>query len=246
MKNGRIRIIEQGEQSITLWDWLLEYGGCSSNAEVRERLVTQNNGIVTQKYVPEIKLSHHIQDRIVAQSMGLYTDTLFSWLCTIFPVTSVQDAYRLFNVGSFGTKTVFWYKNFVGQYCFDKIMTYKSDGHRDKSAKPGRVFQVKDGYTDRCFFGEHLLTDWRNENFVVESEKTALILYLYSGRKVIATGGSSCLAAIGKGSILLPDYDKAGETWNEWGKVSEWWKRFRNVQEGWDIGDAIVEKLCKK
>jgi hypothetical protein len=174
--------------------------------------------------------------------MGKYSDTLFSWLCTVFPEQEVINAYDLYNVGSDGLKTIFWYKNFIGKYCFDKVMTYKNDGHRDKAKVPGRTFMLRDGYTDRCFFGEHLLEDWRKENFVVESEKTALILYLYSGRKTIATGGSSCLASVGKGSILLPDYDKAGDTWSDWGKVSDWWNRFKDVQEGDDIGDSIIKK----
>lgn len=246
MKSGKIRIIEQGEQSLSLWDWLLEYGGCNSNGEVRERLLTLSSGTVTQKFTDEIVHAKHIKNEWIESTMGKYSDTLFSWLCTLFPKPNVQQAYQLYNVGSIGLRTVFWYKNFAGEYCFDKIMTYKPDGRRDKEIKPGRNYLVKDGYTDRCFFGEHLLEDWRKENFVVESEKTALLMYLHYGKKVIATGGSSCLAALGKGSILLPDYDKAGETWNDWGKVSEWWKRFSHVEEGWDIGDAIVEKIKRK
>jgi hypothetical protein len=50
------------------------------------------------------------------------------------------------------------------------------------------------------------------------------------------------LASVGKGSILLPDYDKAGDTWSDWGKVSDWWNRFKDVQEGDDIGDSIIKK----
>ena len=245
MKSGKIRIIEQGEQSLSLWDWLLEYGDCNSNKEVRERLLSESTGVTVQKYVPEIVRANYIDQSTVSESMGIYSDTLFSWLCSLFPEQNVINAYDLYNVGSIGSKTVFWYKNFIGKYCFDKVMAYKNDGHRDKVEKPSRKFLVRDGYTDRCFFGEHLLTDWRKENFVVESEKTALTLYLYSGRKVIATGGSSCLSSIGKGSILLPDYDKAGETWNEWGKVSAWWKRFDGVEEGDDIGDLIVQKKSR-
>jgi hypothetical protein len=242
MKSGKVRIIEQGEQSLSVWDWLIAYGDCNSNKEARARLLAEGNGIVTKRYEPEIKRSRHIDEQTVFNSMGKYSDTLFSWLCTVFPEQEVINAYDLYNVGSDGLKTIFWYKNFIGKYCFDKVMTYKNDGHRDKVKVPGRTFMLRDGYTDRCFFGEHLLEDWRKENFVVESEKTALILYLYSGRKTIATGGSSCLASVGKGSILLPDYDKAGDTWSDWGKVSDWWNRFKDVQEGDDIGDSIIKK----
>lgn len=243
MKSGKIRIIEQGEQSLSIWDWLLEYGGCNSNQEVRDRLLTISTGTVTQRYVHEIQHAKHIKSECVESTMAKYSDTLFSWLCTMFPKQNVQQAYQLYNVGSIGLRTVFWYKNFVGEYCFDKIMTYKQDGRRDKEIKRlvGTIWLKTDTQTD-AFLVNIYWKDWRKENFVVESEKTALLMYLHYGRKVIATGGSSCLAALGKGSILLPDYDKAGETWNEW-KVSEWWKRFSHVEEGWDIGDAIVDKI---
>jgi hypothetical protein len=245
MRKGKIQLIEQGQPPLTLWDWLLQYGGCSTNREVLERLTETTYASPDRSYEPEIIRAKYIPASTVTPTLSRYTDTLFTYLCTIFPRQAVVDAYDLYQVGSHNNKTIFWYANFSGVFCMDKIMTYLPDGHRDKAVQPERRFLIRAGYTDRCFFGEHLLEDWRKEHYIVESEKTALILYLYSGKTVLATGGSSCLAEIGSGSILLPDFDDAGSKWSEWGKVSEWWRNFRGIEvkQGWDIADAIVEKI---
>lgn len=245
---NNVRIIEQGEQSLTLWDWLLQFGGCNSNQEVIERLNSNNSGHVEKQYVEEIVRAKYIKSSTVSRTKYNYSDTLFQYLCTVFPEDKVRKAYDLYDVGSTSKKTIFWYRKFSGEFCFDKVITYKSDGHRDKKIVPKRKFLVRDGYTDRCFFGEHLLTDWRNEHYIVESEKTALILYLHTGKTVLATGGSSCIHLCSKSSILLPDNDEAGETWKEWGTNVEWWKNFKgiDIQRGWDIGDAIIAKINYK
>ena len=242
---GNIRMIEQGEQSITLWDWLLEYGNCSDNLEVKKRLLSNSSGF-TPMYEEVVAVkSNHVHQKEVKQTLWKYSDTLFEYLCTLFPREKVIEAYDEYQVGSRGDKTIFWYMNFADEYCYDKIMTYKSDGHRDKAIVPSRKYMLKDGYTDICFFGEHLLQDWKSEHFVVESEKTALIGYLYFNKPFIATGGSSCLHMIGSGSILLPDFDKAGESWKQWGNCRDWWLNFKgiDIQKGWDIGDAIIERI---
>lgn len=237
-------MIEQGEQSMTIWDWLLDFGGCNSNREVRERLLSQSGGMVEQRYFETEKQYFHIEPNQVDHTLHRYSDTLFAYLCTIFPEQKVKEAYDLYQVGSVSDKTIFWYQNFSEQYCFDKIMTYQSDGHRNKHVKPERKYLVRDGYTDRCFFGEHLIGSWKKKHYVVESEKTALIGWLHYSIPFIASGGSSCLSMIGSGSILLPDYDKAGESWREWGKISEWWNNFKGIEIniGDDIGDAIIKK----
>ena len=250
LRNGKIQLIEQGQPPLTLWDWLLQYGGCSTNREVIARLTATSYDAPTRSFEPEVIRAKYIPVTAIAPSLGKYTDTLFLYLCTIFPEARVRAAYDLYQVGSCGgrgEKTIFWYANFSGIFRLDKIMSYLPDGHRDKSAQIERRFLVRAGYTDRCFFGEHLLTDWRHEHYIVESEKTAIIAYLYTGKTVLATGGSSCLAEIGSGSILLPDYDDAGRKWSEWGVVSEWWKNFRGIapEEGWDIGDMIIEKITR-
>lgn len=247
MRNGKIQLIEQGQPPLTLWDWLLQYGGCLSTRDVMSRLTSEGTG-ANMSYEPEIVRAKYIPLEAIAPSLGRYSDTLFQFLATIFPADKVCEAYARYHVGSVGipaTKTAFWYCNSHNKFCMDKIISFLPDGHRDKSLPPERRFLVRAGYTDRCFFGEHLLVDWRNEHYIVESEKTALILYLYTGKTVLATGGASCLAQVGPGAILLPDYDNAGQQWQKWGTVSEWWNNFRGIeiQKGWDIADAIVEKI---
>jgi hypothetical protein len=123
LRNGKIQLIEQGQPPLTLWDWLLQYGGCTTNREVLARLTETAYASTDMSYEAEPAKAKHIQASMVAPTLGRYSDTLFTYLCTLFPEARVRDAYDLYQVGSHHAKTVFWYANFHGEFCFDKIMS---------------------------------------------------------------------------------------------------------------------------
>jgi hypothetical protein len=123
-------------------------------------------------------------------------------------------------------------------------MKYLGDGHRDKSFGGSRKFKTAEGYTARPMYGAQLISESK-EVYVVESEKTALLLRLESGKCVVATGGKGNLRDLDERFKLLPDMD-AIEEWREKGEVVEWWKGWAGAGEKCDIGDLIVERREKK
>lgn len=252
MKNGRIYLNEAGGERLSLWDWLLRYGGLNSNHDVYEYLTGDSAHNLSRKPAvipPEPELKYVYPQTLRKTLKDRYQDNLFIWLSTLFGEKKVQRVYSMYKVGNIAAKdtvmTVFWYVDRNGNVCFDKKMAYRTDGHRDKTRSCGRKFKVDMGFRAHCYFGEHLLPQ-RKENqrvFVVESEKTAIILSLCCPKNIyLATGGVSLLRDIQPDWILLRDYDPAGEAWESKGNCCKWWEHYDNVKQGWDIADALLNK----
>ena len=88
-------------------------------------------------------------------------------------------------------RVVFWGIDHDGVPRAAKLMTYRSDGHRDKTRNPGWIYNQA-GVRDVCkpdehevlkpLFGSHLLKRYPNAIVnIVESEKTALIMANFYG-----------------------------------------------------------------
>jgi len=88
-------------------------------------------------------------------------------------------------------RVVFWMIDVDGKPRAAKLMAYKDDGHRDKTAHPGWIYN-QDGCRQACkpdehtilkpLFGSHLLKRYRKAHVnIVESEKTALVMANYYG-----------------------------------------------------------------
>ncbi len=81
----------------------------------------------------------------------------------------------------------------------------------------------------------------------MESEKSALLAYLYYNRRFLATGGKENLKKAEPGMMLCPDMD-ARMRWEEKGEVWNWWERWgvEKVPDHADIGDYIEWQLLRK
>ena len=136
-------------------------------------------------------------------------------------------------------RVVFWQIDHEGVPRAAKLMKYGPDGHRDKAAHPGWIYN-QDGCRQVCkpdehtiikpLFGSHLLPRYPKATVhIVESEKTALIManfYGASDRHLwLACGGLKFLSLEamqplidqGRKVWLWPDKDGA----DEWMKVKD-------------------------
>lgn len=247
--DGNIQILEQGYKSVSLWNWMKEYGGCLSDSDVFRRLNSNDNVVLDIEYHSPIKSGLYVLK--MSHDRSIKFDELFRWLCTLFPENEVLTAFEQFGVTSTLSwnkqyTTTFWYRDIEGRICHDKQIWYGSNGKRDKSFGGGRTNKTGDGYTNRCYFGEHLFgkEDYKNV-YIVESEKTALLFWLKYNKPVMACGGLNNLMEVKHNYVLLPDKDDiAVELWSSKGNIVKWWESYElEVPHNSDIGDLIVKDL---
>jgi hypothetical protein len=265
MVDDGIQVLEQGGETMTLFNWMIKYGGCRDRFAAKMRLIECGAGYLPMpEYKGEDVETRYVLQRNVDLSVEarLQThDNLTMWLKSIFDPGSVETVLRMYQVGvgrryvagAYRNMTQFWYIDSQRRVLHDKLMLYRPDGHRDREIAPGRMFKKSKGYNSYGLFGEHLIPTHGGGNvYVVESEKTALLGALYYGKGLwLACGGKNNLRACGvkEGWKILPDVD-AFKTWKNLfgGACIEWWSGYKGVEIGekWDIGDLIVERLIKK
>ena len=155
----------------------------------------------------------------------------------------VEKVLKAYHVGhSRKGHTIWWQIDEQGRVRTGKMMKYKSDGHRDKSAPWNFVFVHAALYRDerlpqydelktdevQTLFGMHLLPKTKGQVNIVESEKTAVIMsVLYGcGNGIwMATGGKQNLKRekllpiieTGRRIVLYPDRDAI----DEWEKLMD-------------------------
>ena len=136
-------------------------------------------------------------------------------------------------------RVVFWKIDHTGIPRCAKLMTYKTDGHRDKTRNPGWLYN-QDGVRQQCkpdehtilkpLFGAHLLKRYPQAVVnIVESEKTALIMANFYGNPDkqlwLACGGikqmnlDSMQPLIDQGRTVWLWPDKDGR--KEWQEVAD-------------------------
>lgn len=249
---GSVWVSEEGDRCVSLQQWLVEFGGAADYKEAINMINGEPQAMtwsreVREKSAPKLK---YVDKAALegARQYDLRKCSLFRWMCTMFPEDRVMEAWNAYNVttDSHGN-AVFWYVDQNGNVLYDKRILYKEDGHRDKSFFPGRQYRVGEGYAGKCYFGACLAGDGRR-SFVVESEKSALLGYLfYNGRRFLATGGKGNLRTIEPDMLLMPDMDARIE-WEEKGEVYPWWEKWgipvESIPDHADIGDMIVWKKC--
>lgn len=249
---GGVWVSEEGGRCVSLPQWLIEFGGASDYRDALRMINGESQALVWNREVREKAAPKmaYVDPAALAGAKGydLGRCSLFRWMCALFPEERVREAWDVYNVttDSHGN-AVFWYVDQEGHVLFDKRILYMENGHRDKGFFPGRQYRVADGYSGRCYFGACVPSDGRR-SFVCESEKTALLGWLYYGRRFLATGGKGNLREVEPDMLLLPDLDARLE-WEEKGEVWPWWEKWGvpagELPGSADIGDMIVSKvLC--
>lgn len=244
--NNDIWVHEEGGESQSITTWLQNYGGAADYWAALDilkgckhtlkfdgafRTKKKEDGLVVSKDVLEF-----------AKTFDLNKCNLFRWMVQMFGEEKVRDAWQKYNVTTDDHgNAVFWFVDVNGRLLHDKRMAYKEDGHRNRDFGAWRKYTMAKGYTEKCFFGANLWKD-AEKVYVCESEKTALLFYLYYGKPIIATGGKNALKDVDDHLILVPDMD-AREEWEEKGNVWQWWKNFPGVSDHDDIGDAIARRI---
>lgn len=266
-RRGVVYVTEQGGQTLTLWDWLLTYGGLNGNEQVYKRLSGESlfdefkESVDVEFTSTEGAPTKYVKWGAMIETTrgGVYEDNLYKLLCKKFGIRVTKRAYSRYfignkNRGELGWATVFWVIDRAGRVLNDTWIVYGEDGHRGRDRGCiGRKYKVRFGYNGKGYFGEHLLglaiTGGRKV-YVVEAPKTALILTCaYPQNVYLATQGSGKLWDVDPSWILLPDNDSAGRAWvDKYPKqCSDWVGYYRglgmSVDEGDDVGDLILK--CK-
>lgn len=170
---------------------------------------------------------------------------LFEWSCGLLGLNDAVLAWSDYNVGCIGGRVIWWQIDRDGVVRAGKVMSYRSDGHRDKSDQWGVTWahkhpQLKQSFNgeelQQCLFGEHLLAaNPEKPVALVESEKTAVVMSRFIPEYIwLATGGSQGIKSnerlaplIGRKVFLIPDNGQ----YYSWLRVAE--------QYGWDIWDGM-------
>lgn len=170
---------------------------------------------------------------------------LFEWACCLLGLSDAVLAWSDYNVGCIGGRVIWWQIDRDGVVRAGKVMSYRADGHRDKSDQWGVTWahkhpQLKKAFKgeelQQCLFGEHLLTSNPNKPVaLVESEKTALAMSRFIPEYVwLATGGSQGIKSterlsplIGRNVFLVPDNGQ----YYSWLRAAELY--------GWNIWDGL-------
>lgn len=261
-KAGTITVTEQGGESMSLFDFLVEfvpechnardaymmltnYGGCKLS--IKDYYENKYDKKVSPKYV-DIKYCDRISD-INHWSVN----NLFTYLCGVFGKDNVIRSFSIYKVGCLGKETViFWYSDKYGNICHDNRIRYADNGHRKKETHAFRKFTTGEGFVNKGSFSPILkdvgmIGGAGAVRCMVESEKTALIASMMFNEGIVwtACGGMNQLGGVlSKNILLFPDYDdKAIELWSNKGKVIKWWEYPELsvcLQHNDDIGDAII------
>lgn len=240
-----IMVYEQGGECMSLVQWLVEYGGCAGYKEAfavirgSDKIVREykfSERVIELNYVPK-------SDMEAMRGFELQRCSLFVWMVGLFGEARTRETWNRYNAMSDGNgNAVFWYVDKDGRVCHDKVMRYRLDGHRDRGFGGSRRYKVRDGYSGRCLFGEHL-TGEVEKIFVCESEKDALIMNIVTGNIVVATGGKSNLIDVTENMVLLPDVDAADE-WEAKAagkcKVLHWWDKYPQHGGHDGVGDYLL------
>ena len=170
---------------------------------------------------------------------------LFEWAVCLLGLNDAVLAWSNYNVGCIGGRVIWWQIDRDGVVRAGKVMSYRPDGHRDKSDQWGVTWahkhpQLKQSFKgeelQQCLFGEHLLAVNPDKPVaLVESEKTAVVMSRFIPEYVwLATGGSQGIKSterlaplIGRKVFLVPDNGQ----YYSWLRVAELY--------GWNIWDGL-------
>lgn len=128
-----IWVHEQGGMSLSLPNWLQQYGGANNYQHAlaiifRNERPTIDMGRYRAKSEREVcYVPHEVFEQYKAYE--LERSNLFMWLCRLFGESRVRAVFERYNVTSDGQgNTIYWYMDAEGRIAHDKVMRYKANG----------------------------------------------------------------------------------------------------------------------
>lgn len=198
------------------------------------------------KDVQPVKVEPKKPLRFYPAAVEMDTETpLYEYVRGLCGDASAMIAWIMYKVGRDGTRTVFWQIAKDGTVRAGKSIPYGKDGHRIKTDRyPANWLHKSRDWKgmfegeelQQCWFGEHLLNRRPDAPVaIVESEKTAVVMSIFSTKYVwLASGGSQGLknteknkVLAGREVLLVPDH---GQYWS-WATIAK--------ENGWECTDAI-------
>jgi hypothetical protein len=148
-----------------------------------------------------IKPTDFISESLVFSTFIEYgANIFFLYLSSKFGKEIAKNLCLKYNIGTAKNNgTIFWQKDFDGNYRTGKVFYYNENGKRNKSRSSWYVHnKVKPDFVlKQVFFGEHLLSEFPTMPVALcESEKTAVIMSHLKPEYIwVASGGSEMLNA---------------------------------------------------
>lgn len=166
-----------------------------------------------------------LQETMRADKRG---NTFFQFICSKFGGSEenrarVREVVKMYCLGVHGAAVTFPQIDTNGRCRYIKPMTYKADGHRDKTRPPYKIPRDLENY-QQTLFGAHLLRGYAGKVAVVEAEKTAVIMAIVDREQRylwLATGGSQNFEKkadilSGHDITIFPDSDE----FEQWRKIA--------------------------
>lgn len=255
---GNIYVFEQGGPHMSIVDWLIQFGG-AANEYAAISILKRGCGC-TYVMPGESQQALKPVRYVTRPDYELYFQNdrnrcpLYVWMERFFGRSRVVQVWNKYGVTSdFKGNVVFWYFDTEGRICYDKVMKYGYDGHRDHTFGGSRQYKTGEGYTARPFYGSNLIPKSeeeanKNKLYLVESEKTALICAIvFPEYTWLSCGGKSNLKDLDKKFVLFPDMD-AIDDWDKnkhEARICDWWAG-EDVGSKDDIADLIVRKITNR
>lgn len=241
---GQVFVSEEGGQTMSLPNWLIQYGGAADFRDALRIIKGQPQNIEWHREFRDTldsKKALYVSPDVLAgaKQFDLNLSPLFRHMCKLFGVDTVRKVWDQYNVTATSKKgTCFWYLNQNGQICHDKIVWYGDDGHRIKTLPMSRQYRIGDGYSEKPLFGAHLAGEVKG---ILESEKSCLYAACYYGGIWLASGGKNNLRDVGN----IPLYaDRDGEElWSQFGDCVDWYSDWPECGDHSDLGDYIEWKV---
>lgn len=189
--------------------------------------------------------------------------TLMEWLQRVIADSEALDrVYELYKIGATeipnkdSQAVIFWYIDHDNVVRDGKFMWYRTDGHREpnKVNWASAMFRScgqwpKNAVTDKCLFGEHLLTLFPEATVaIVESEKSAICCAALKPQYIwLATGGCGGLnrdkvkVLKGRSVIFFPDSGKLQEWRDKMAGVTDFTYRFCESLEQYPDNTDLVD-----
>jgi hypothetical protein len=190
----------------------MQYGRCDRENSCGY-FVTPSGCVKTEG--KSVSVSFNYMDNVTIRYDMIEKDPLYRFLASNLGIKRTKESFDLYGVKHLNGYTVFPLQDKNHMYTA-KMIRYKPNGKRDREGKGSTTYLhsylKREGYYTTCLFGQHLVEKDTKLLFLVESEKTALVVNILTGRVCLALGTKRRTIDVleflkGKIVIMLPDAD---------------------------------------